>query len=470
MSRLALLLFVLLTVAGPGIAAELPSATHYDLSIRLFPADGRLEARAAITVTNSTAENVARVPFLLYRLLEVSAVRDANGHPLRFDSSVVKDADDPSLQIHRVDVALPEPLAPGGSAKIEMEFSGPIHGYPEVWAYVRESIGEDYTLLRDDSFAYPILGEPNASSRHAERRFGYRLEVTAPKGYTVAAGGHLIESRGDAESVTFVYEDKVPVWRLDIAVARFSLQQSESGIYSVYVLPGHEEGGRRILEAMEQTVDLYTRLFGSVGDFKGFTAIEIPGGWGSQAADLYFLQTAAAFEDPARVSEVYHEVAHNWNAHACCVVQRSRYFDEAFASYFETLALRDLREPAFRHQEMERSREIFNRRASQDPKNHDTPIADYGKHGLGGLSYTKGAWSLYVLHELVGEQAFRAIVRRLLADFRDKPVDFAEFRQIAEQVSGRKLDRFFAEWIFGAESSRLLSENLQLAQIVKRYR
>jgi hypothetical protein len=64
-----------------------------------------------------------------------------------------------------------------------------------------------------------------------------------------------------------------------------------------------------VLEAVRRSTDYYSELFGRPEEV-GYTVIEIPNGWGSQASDYYFLQSAAAFEDPKRISEVYHEIGH----------------------------------------------------------------------------------------------------------------------------------------------------------------
>ena len=105
-------------------------------------------------------------------------------------------------------------------------------------------------------------------------------------------------------------------------------------------------------------------------------------------------------------------------------VQRARFFDEAFASYFQTLAVRKFEgEPAYR-KELDEYRDIFIERGNRNPLGKTTPIADYGKQELGVFSYSKGAWSLYVLHELVGEEKFREIMRTFLSEFGEKPADF----------------------------------------------
>lgn len=464
------LALVLLGIATDGAAAERPAVTHYALRYRLFPQERRLEAEARMTVKNLADTSQAELPFLLYRLLEVESVGDAAGRLLEFSSAIVKDADEPALQVNYLRVRLSPPLAPGASATLVIKYRGAVFGYPEVWAYVHDTVSEDYTLLRQDSFSYPILGRPTQAERFgADRKFTYTAEVTVPAGLTVAMGGRLQETRQEGDRTTFVYESKVPTWRVDVAAARFAVVKDEPSQLYVYVLAEHAAGARNVLAAMKRVVALYARLFGEVPDYGGYTAIEIPGGWGSQAAELYFLQTAAAFTDPKRLGEVYHEVAHTWNAKPKPEVQRTRWFDEAFASYFESLAVREFEgEEAFRA-DMEQSRKSFLRWVDAGPLYAETPIVDYGKHEIGGLSYSKGAWSLYVLHQLLGEEKFLTLMRRFLAEHREPPADFQDFQRLAEQVAGRKLDNYFQEWFYGAESSRLLIENVPLAAIVQRY-
>lgn len=464
------LLILFLGIAAGGVAAERPGVTHYALRYRLFPKERRLEAEVRMTVKNLAGAAQTELPFLLYRLLEVESVRDGTERPLEFSSDIVKDADEPNLQVNYVRVRLSPPLSPGESTRVVMKYSGSVFGYPEVWAYVRDTVSEEYSLLRKDSLSYPVLGRPAQADRFgAAPKFTYEVEITVPAGTTAAMGGRLKETRQEGGRATFVYESKVPTWRIDIAAARFAVVKDEASQLHVYVLAEHEAGGRNVLAAMKRVVALYSRLFGEAPGYRGYTAIEIPAGWGSQAAELYFLQTAAAFTDPERLGEVYHEVAHTWNAKPKPEVQRTRWFDEAFASYFESLAVREFEgEEAFRA-DMEQSRKVFLQWVEAEQRYAQTPIVEYGKQEIGGLSYTKGAWSLYVLHQLLGEEQFLKLMRRLLAEHREQPADFQDFQRLAEQVAGRKLDSYFQEWFYGAESSRLLIENVPIAEILARY-
>lgn len=454
---------------------ELPSVTHYSLQIRLFPKEERLEVVAGMTVTNKTGQAFSELPFLLYRLLDVNKVTDDKGSPLRFNQVVTRltSGEVTNLQANLIKIQLPKPLPPGAAIDLVMSYSGSIYGYPEVMAYVNDRVSEKYSLLRPDALAYPMLAQATQESLFKaygfDTPFTYGLTVTVPAGYVVACGGSQESVSTKEDMTTFVFKSKVPTYRMDIAAAKFKQLNDGGKKLSVYFLPEDEKNAAAVLDGAGKAVTLYSTMFGELKDYQGYTVIEIPDGWGSQASDYYFLETAAAFKDLKRLLEVYHEVGHSWNAKAKPEVRRTRWFDEAFAMYFQAIALREFESEKAYQDEMDRDRESFIRRVNRDRKNSDTPIAEYGKYELGANSYTKGAWSLYVLHKLVGEEQFRQIIRTFVSEFREKPADFKDFQQVAERVSRRDLGKYFNEWIYGAASSQLLLDKVPITEIVKRY-
>jgi aminopeptidase N len=466
---LALILFMSL---GSSAQAAKVVVTNYDLYFQIFPQHERLQGHARITLENRGGAGLSEVSLLLYRLLDVDSVSGPDGKALPFHQAVVKFSDAASMQVNAANVRLPAPLPPDGRYTFMVKFSGQVYGYAEVMSYVHDSVNEDYTLLRPDALAYPIVTTPSFASMIESERFPftYTLAVEVPSAYVVASGGTLVEKREVKSITTFSFRSRGPTTRVDIAVAKFTILQNEPAHLSVYVLPADEEGGQHMLKAMEQVIDFYTKEFGPAAGGSGYTAIEIPDGFGSQASNFYFLQSAAAFRDASRLHEMYHEVGHSWNAVAKPGVDRARWFDEAFASYFEALALRHFDgEKAF-SERMEGYRERFRKNVQKDARAVETPISDYGKYELGDNSYTKGAWSLYVLHTLVGDADFRQIIRGLLTAHADTPVDFHDFALLAEQVSKRDLKVYFDEWIYGTESSKLLLGNSSIEEMTARYR
>ena len=453
------------------IAEDLPVVMHYTLKVQFALKEQRVNNIATLSIKNTTSKSHTKLPFLLYRLLTVEHVEDAAGSPLAFKQGIVQLSDEPSLQAREVSVDLHSPLRPNDSVTVVLKYGGFIFGYPEVMAYVKDRIDENYSLLRPDAFAYPQLAEPTFASALAanDTKFTYEVTATVPKGYLVACGGELIDSRTDADSSTFTFRSKIRTWRIDIAVAKFAALKSSDNKLVVYYLPGDSTGAKRVLDASRDAINLYAGWFGMPKSYKGYSVIQIPDGWGSQASDYYILQAGAAFKDTSRTAEVYHEIGHTWNATASSDVQRCRYFDEAFASYFEALAIRSFRgEKAF-EDDMKKSRDLFVRWAQYDKQVFDTPIADYGKKEFGRHSYTKGAWSLYVLNRLVGDSVFFSIIRTMVTEFDGRTINFSEFQKLCEGIAKRDLHKFFQEWIYGSESSNRLVDKVAIADIVSRY-
>jgi len=404
------------------LLSEIPSVNHYSLQLHLSLNEERLEAMACIRVMNETQKTFAEIPFILYRLLDVEVITDEQGNPLDFTQAVVRFVDQGKLQVNAVTVQLPKSLIPGDLVGITMKYSGSIYGYPEVWKYVQDSIGEDFSLVRRDAFSYPILAYPTMKSSHTVlySAFTYDVRVTVPKGYIAACGANLVDTVHQGNTTAFSYQSKVPTWRMDIAAAKYSVLKDEEDKLFVYAFPEDEDGAVEVLEAMKRATHFYSDSFGQLRGYRGLTLIEIPNGLGSQAGDGYIVQTADAFKSPGGLRGVYHEIAHAWNVKAEPEVQHCRWFDEAFAQYFTALAFRELEgEKAFEDL-MGHYGDAFAKAVQQDRRNYKTPIAEYGRNELGDNSYTKGPWVLYVLHQIVGEQNFNEIISQVL-DQQDFP-------------------------------------------------
>ena len=472
MNRLLPAFLALFILTGTSRGDALPVVKHLGLRMHVLPSKQTFTCEARITVLNATISDVMELPFVLYRLFIVESLHDDAGSPLTFSQAVASFEDEKTLQVNRVVVRLPAPLLPGDSIVLEMAYGGYLLGYTEVMAYVHDRIDEEYSLFRPDAFAFPALAFPSFSSVFGgiDNLFTYDLIVTVPAAYSVATGGALTKRTVSDSTATYEFTSRIPTGRLDIAVAKFAVTDEQADGLSVYYLQGDEGGARNVLTGAKRAISYYSDRFGRPATYQGYTIIEIPDGWGSQAGDFYFLQTGAAFKDSTRMPEVYHEIAHTWNPRSSAAVQRCRYFDEGFASYFQALAIGEFEGTRAFLAVMEKYRETFARWAGRDRTVASTPISGYGEKELGRHSYTKGAWSLYVLEQLVGENAFTDIIVALRERSAGSATDYDSFRRTAEEVSGRDLKTFFDEWIFGAESSRLLTENIPIPDIVARLR
>lgn len=168
-----------------------------------------------------------------------------------------------------------------------IDYEGSIKDYSNVFPYVKDCIGE-YTLIRTDAYSYPILLVNDLRfhglvSSIVNQRFKYRIEVNVPQGYVVANVGRLVNHKVKDEYEVYVYVSKVASWRIDIAIARFKVLEEKEDDLKVFYLPGDKEYAVKILNALKNCLRYYRELFGEPAKWNGYTIIELPETWGSQA-------------------------------------------------------------------------------------------------------------------------------------------------------------------------------------------
>lgn len=448
------------------------SLTHYGLRFHVKPGEQRLDAQAELTFSNSGASTIDRVPLMLNRLLRVESVADAAGHPLPFTQQVVSMADSEFWQVNQVSVQLPEPFAPGKELRLALRYRGTLAGNTEVMRYVRDRVDEKYTLLRAETMPYPVLGTASEQSwtRLYDSSFRYDVSVRMPKDYVLACGAMPTTQKAVEGDVEFSCSATEPQSQLNLAIAKFKILEDAPNKLRVYALPEDAAAGASLLVEMKRARDFFASYFGTLPGTSGLSVIELPDGWGSYAGVGFVFQTSASFKDRENLRELYHEVSHRWNATPDPELRRTRWFDEAFASYFEALALRALSSDKAYHDDLERARSSYVREAHEDERAINVPIAQYGKYDIGQYSYLKGPWSLYVLHQTIGEEAFRKVIAEFLTRHQQKPATFQDFQRIVKEVTGRDLQSYFDEWIYGTESSHLLLDNVPIETIAARYK
>ena len=466
--RAAILLAALAVAGAAAGAAESLRPTRYELDVALDLKEERMTATARVTFRNAGSSAAGDVSFLLYRLLTVTATRDASGAPIPFSQSVVAFEDDPKRQANRVRVLLAPPLDAGAARTIEIAYAGYLAGYVETGAlYIQDRISEDFTIVREDADAYPTFRPPSWEKIRAGPlpEFDYLARVTVPETHVVANGGLLVERTVRDGRATYVYRNLKPAWRMDFAIARFRALEAPN--LRLFALPEDAAGAERVLRSADRCLALYRDWFGPLRDAPTFTIIEIPDGWGSQADVTSILQAAAAFRDPAKIHELYHEVSHLWN-----VPSRDASYcrwNEGLAGFLEALTQETLDGSPSLDAQAEKAARRQIERAREDPRLSTVPMIDYGKAAMTGDSYRTGMLLFYALYRLVGPAAFRAIIGTHAARHRDGATT-AEFVAEAEGAGGPGVAPLFRDWLYTTRWLEILSSGADVRTVADRYR
>src|SRR5262249_44283651 len=67
----------------------------------------------------------------------------------------------------------------------------------------------------------------------------------------------------------------------------------------------------------------------------------------------------------------------------------------------------------------------------------------------GSKVYYKGGWVLQMLRHQLGEEVFWRAVAKYLNDHKGRGVETSDLRRSLEEVSGRDLEQFFQQWVYG---------------------
>ncbi|MCF7823019.1 MAG: T9SS type A sorting domain-containing protein [Candidatus Marinimicrobia bacterium] len=156
-------------------------------------------------------------------------------------------------------------------------------------------------------------------------------------------------------------------------------------------------------------------------------------------------QTLTSMGDPTE-RRVAHELAHMWFGDMItCDTYNDIWLNEGFATYAEAL--------------------WWERKYG--PSGYKTKIKSFEYFGNGtiyvenpevdnifywSLSYAKAAYVLHMLRHVVGDESFFEILQTYADDpeIKHKTATTEQFKSVCEEVSGRSLDNFFQQWIYGS--------------------
>lgn len=349
-------------------------------------------------------------------------------------------------------------LGSGWSAGDRAEVTVHYHGKPAAGLVIGPNKYGDRTYFSDNWSSrvrnwLPVVDHPSDKATT-------EMIVVAPSKYQVASNGTVAEitDLGNGTRRTH-YVNPVPTatWLYFVGVAQFAIQRLEPygdvPIETWVYWQDRDKGFYDFAEPSQKVLAYYSDLIGPYVNKRlaNIVSNATPGG-GMEAASTPAYSDKSVSGDRSRRWQhvIIHEIAHQWFGNA---VTESTWNDvwlsEGFATYY-TLLFRD---HLYGHddfiQGLADARNTV-RRFYAD--NYDFQIVrDYIEdlNNVSGLMmYQKGAWTLHMLRDKIGIDAYNAGVRAYYAEFINKNAQTADFRWHMEQASGQDLKPFFDQWLF----------------------
>jgi hypothetical protein len=466
------ILLVSVSVAFGSETNQLPKTLKYKLDIKIDYNADKLFGKCEIRVLNRTDQPIEKIPVILYRLLSVRSISDEDGTPLPFKQNIVNVTGWEKLQVNYIEITLIKSLSPGEQKTIQIDYDGYLLGYSnEGWRYVKDHIDRNFTIIRPDGFGYPVLGYPDEKEMMiiSREQYDYLVNVTVPKGVQVVSGGELIKKVNNDTETLYSFKSKKPSWRLDIAISHYQLLKN--GMDQVHYFKKDSIGAGIIINDFERAIKLYSGWFGELKNFQGYTIIEIPEGYSSQADKASILLTAEYFKTPpVEIPTLYHEASHLWNANSLDE-RPCRFESEGLAQFLEFLLAEKLDNKKNAVAEQAQSYMIDIRKEFTDnPEYQKIPVIDYGVKDITEYSYTVGMVAFAVYYNVVGSDQFIKMIRTFYSTYFSKGATTNDFINCCEKSVTPDTKKFFDDWIYTTNAMKLIVDGKSFKELVDYYK
>lgn len=289
------------------------------------------------------------------------------------------------------------------------------------------------------------------------------LVARVPTGMFALSNGALIDRRDNDDGTTsFHWRETTPhsAYLVMLAAGPFvEIADEWDGLpVTYYVLPGREADARRAMSRTPEMIKLFSDRLGVRYPYEKYAQVCVSdfifGGMENTSATTLtdtFMPDERVLPDWTNETLVAHELAHQWFGDlVTCREWGHGWLNEGFATYFEAIWIEHAEgEDAFRYKLWEDAQRYMNEdrdryRRPIVTRTYRQPIDVFDMH-----LYPKGGWVLHMLRAQLGDAAWKRALNHYLIRHREGTVLTHDLQRAIEEATGRNVDKFFDQWIYG---------------------
>jgi aminopeptidase N len=420
--------------------------TNYRIETQLNPDEHTLRAGADITFVPQEATR--SIVFELNGSLHVDSV-EKDGKAL---TGFVQDAVGAGALGPNVRIDLGQVIPASQPATIRIRWNGALTS-PEGGPLANKRlayVGPEGSYLMYASRWFPFHD-------YAADRATSDITIIVPTGITVGGiSDEPVNPQVDKSGVTrFRFVNKQPVLVGNFVAGQYVTKSLRMGKYELqfFVKPGSENRITNFGELMGRALEYYTSEYGNPSFGNRLVIAQTDDETMETYSGPGMIFLASKFFDSthgATAERLQREVAYQWWGETVGL----KSFDDAWISQglaeWSAFALREstlngAQLDSAQREEQERAL-TFEQTSSivRAPSALDDQSAAYQS-----IVYYKGAMVFRMLRETLGKQQFTQLMRKFLEQYRNKNASIDDFERLANQVAGKNLRYFFAQWVEG---------------------
>ena len=418
-------------------------AEHYVFRLTLLTTDSNeIEGEATVRLhvaSNGAAEALLDLTSRTADGKGMTVTRvTSNGHPVSF-----------THERDRIRLPLPETAEAGDEVTFDIAY----HGEPANGLRLLNNIHGERTAFSENWFHNARQWLPTID--HIADKATAEFIVTTRAEYQVISNGLLIDQidlPGSLRRTHWSQDVAVSPWLYSLGIAHFVVHYEApvKGIQlSFWAFPQDADKGLKALERDARgAFEFFSEHVGPYA-YQKLAHVEAAGmGGGTEhATNIFYGEKGVT----AGNAPVVHETAHQWFGDA---VTESDWNDvwlsEGFATYFTLLYAEHAAGREAFLDGLRRSRDRVLQLENTQP---NTPVVhvNFDESKAAGpnnqLVYQKGSWTLHMLREQIGTDAFWRGIRLYYQAHMNGLASTADFRGAMERASGQDLSWFFSQWL-----------------------
>ena len=299
----------------------------------------------------------------------------------------------------------------------------------------------------------------------------FNMEIEYDAAYEVVSNGILKDKKANGNTVHWEYQMEKPMssYLLMLAIGKYDKKEgtAKSKIPLEYYLE-HKDANRfeptyryskRIFDFLEKEIGvkypwkIYRQI--PVRDF-------LYAGMENTTSTLFatrYVVDSIGFEDRNYTNVDAHELAHHWFGDLITAESSTHHWlQEGFATYYAALAEREIYGDDYFYSKLYDTAQQIKFASRTD----SIPLLNAKASSL--TFYEKGAWALFVLHESIGDKAFKKAIKSYLKKYAYQTVNTQKFFDEIKKVSNFDVDKFQKTWLEStvfdtSTANALLSKN-----------
>lgn len=434
------------------------------------PGDGQMVGAYQVSFRNETGAPLTSFTMLLNPGLQFLRATGDKGETLSASSNLQTVPQLAPLQLNAVRVNLTAALKNTERTEVTLHYKGFLNNLSDYGLNgVQETLHPNFTMIRAQSFAYPVMAKPNLMDikrAWAHKPFRQVAFVEYP-GLNEIIGSLDVVSKtlsGNRTDVELKSPRSTPL--ISVAIAPFKVTINDTAKVA-YLGPA----GAAIADAISQKIMTekrqITSLLGTPLNNEMIKVISLPEGYvSSQAGTAFFMDSGSfnAQSTSALPSSVQQSLISLWEPTG---YGRVGHWSNGLHGVVAAVMKNDATIPAFQNEQFLRAKALF----AANQNIGKTLLTDYIVDGFINELDPISTLAYAALYDIMGREAFFGLVRGLYArtvgGYTDTEIvtDY-----MLENIASKDARKFVKNWFAGKRISRDMDKSNTFTELTARYK